>query len=251
IESSREYIPPSESFNEDSKDGSIENFSDHLQNKYGITKFEKSELDIFQLTLDEKFRQLTRNNVAYKEQVDRALVKFIITDSQPFYLLESPRFIKYSIALELSYEISHNKGIKNKIYLAYNWITATLSWIRILKLKPAIEIMYITISHNNDSATKKDAQRLKRIMLTPNKWQLIDDLVKILQPLTISSLKKLLNVNINNNMDLVIVDFNDSNSAFSDNLDLEEEIEFADEPEILDVKTEKKINQIKINTSQK
>ncbi|CAG8816429.1 16367_t:CDS:2, partial [Cetraspora pellucida] len=53
-----------------------------------------------------------------------------------------------------------------------------------------------------------------------------------------------------NNIVSVIVDFNNSNSAFSNNLDLEEKIEFADEPEILDVKTKIKINQIKINTLQ-
>ncbi|CAG8530275.1 22161_t:CDS:2 [Cetraspora pellucida] len=51
----------------------------------------------------------------------------------------------------------------------------------------------------------------------------------------ISSLKKLLNVD--NNIVSVTVDFNNLNSAFSNNLDLKEKIEFANEPEIIEAKT--------------
>ncbi|CAG8554055.1 566_t:CDS:2 [Cetraspora pellucida] len=59
-------------------DSGTGNFSDHLQNKHGITKFGSSG------------------------------------------------FIKYSMAFGLSYELPSDKGIKNKIYLAYDWMLATL-----------------------------------------------------------------------------------------------------------------------------
>ncbi|CAG8795981.1 26283_t:CDS:1, partial [Dentiscutata erythropus] len=39
----------------------------------------------------------------------------------------------------------------------------------------------------------------------------------------------------------IIVNFNDSNLVFNDDMDLEEEIEFAKKPKILDIETEKKI----------
>ncbi|CAG8625087.1 1527_t:CDS:1, partial [Dentiscutata erythropus] len=103
---------------------------------------------------------------------------------------------------------------------------------------PAIDIMQVTLSHNNDPTTKKDARRLKRIMLTPNEWQLMDDLVKILQPFAnatkmlggskyatmsymfpaISSLKKLLNVDTSTQ---ITIDLDSSNTAFDDDLDLQ------------------------------
>ncbi|CAG8733777.1 21217_t:CDS:2 [Cetraspora pellucida] len=63
------------------------------------------------------------DNGIYKEQVDKALVEFIVTDSQPFYMLENPGFIKYSLVLSPSYKLPSNKGIKNKIYLAYDWMS--------------------------------------------------------------------------------------------------------------------------------
>ncbi|CAG8616145.1 8992_t:CDS:2, partial [Racocetra persica] len=198
-------------------DSGTGNFSDHLQNKHSITKFGKRESDVSQLTNNKKLYQI-KNNTIYKEQVDKALVEYIVTDSQPFYILENPRFIKYSLALGPSYKLSSNKGIKSKIYLAYDWMLATihtqallnyvvcnninknheylqaipdvvtrwdstyLAWVQVLKLKPAIEIMQVILSHNNDPTTKKDARHFKRIILTPNEWQLIDNLVKILQP---------------------------------------------------------------------
>ncbi|CAG8771460.1 2368_t:CDS:2, partial [Racocetra persica] len=135
-------------------------------------------------------------NTIYKEQVDKALVEFIVTDSQPFYMLENLEFIKYSLALSLSYKLPSNKEIKNKIYLAYDWMSTVvrmcnniiknheylqaiadvstrwdsiyLAWVRIFKLKPAIEIIQVILSYNNDSVVKKDARRLKQIILTPN-----------------------------------------------------------------------------------
>ncbi|CAG8822897.1 17034_t:CDS:2, partial [Dentiscutata erythropus] len=81
--------------------------------------------DVFQLTNDEKLYQV-KNNTIYKEQVDKALVEYIVTDSQPFYMLENPGFIKYSLALGPSYKLPSNKGIKSKIYLAYDWMLATI-----------------------------------------------------------------------------------------------------------------------------
>ncbi|CAG8530823.1 8717_t:CDS:2 [Scutellospora calospora] len=63
----------------------------------------------------------------------------------------------------------------------------------------------------------------------------------------ISSLKKLLDID---NKIQITEDFENSNTVFNDDLDLQEEIEFIDEPETLDVKIETKINQIKFNISQ-
>ncbi|CAG8733783.1 21218_t:CDS:2 [Cetraspora pellucida] len=118
------------------------------------------------------------------------------------------------------------------------WNSTYLAWVQILKLKPTIEIM-----------------------------QLMDDLVKILQSFAnatkmlggskyttilfmftaISLLKKLLN--IDNNIQIT-VDLDDSNTVFNDNLDLQENIKFIDEPEILDIEIEKKISRVKIKIPQ-
>ncbi|CAG8789292.1 6717_t:CDS:2, partial [Cetraspora pellucida] len=85
-------------------DGDMENFSDHLQNKHEITKFGRHESYISQLANNEKSHQIKDNGI-YKEQVDKALVKFIVTNSQPFYMLENLRFIKYSLMLSPSYKL--------------------------------------------------------------------------------------------------------------------------------------------------
>ncbi|CAG8724590.1 25422_t:CDS:2 [Dentiscutata erythropus] len=122
-----------------------------------------------------------RDNAVYKEQANNALVEFIVTDSQPFYMLENSEFIKYSLALGPSYKLPSNKGIKSKIYLTYDWMSTVVC--------------------------------------------------------TISSLKKLLDTN--NNIQ-IIVDLDNLNTVFDDNLDLQKEIEFIDKPEILNIEMKKK-----------
>ncbi|CAG8809719.1 2084_t:CDS:2, partial [Racocetra persica] len=218
-------------------DGGTGNFSDHLQNKHGITKFGRHESYVSQLMNNEKSYQI-KDNAIYKEQVDKVLVEFIVTDSQPFYMLENPGFIKYSLALSLSYKLPSNKGIKSKIYLAYDWMSAVVRTL----------LDQVVCSNIN-----KNHEYLQAIADVPTRWDStylawpFANATKILGGskystmsfmfTAISSLKKLLD--IDNNVQIT-VDLDDSNTVFDDDLDLQEDIEFIDEPEILDIEMEKK-----------
>ncbi|CAG8831175.1 5856_t:CDS:1, partial [Racocetra persica] len=102
-------------------------------------------------------------------------------------------------------------------------------------------------------------------MLPLDKWQLIIDLVKVLQSfanttkmlggseyatmsymfLAISSLKKLLNITCDAQFN---PDLDNSDTVFDNNQEFQEEIDLIDESEMLDIESETKINQTKINT---
>ncbi|CAG8677343.1 15473_t:CDS:2, partial [Racocetra persica] len=66
------------------------------------------------------------DNVEYKEQVDSMVAEFLISDSQPFSVLENPAFKKLLKKLNPYYEIPCDKGIKARICMSYNWMLATL-----------------------------------------------------------------------------------------------------------------------------
>ncbi|CAG8739101.1 124_t:CDS:2, partial [Cetraspora pellucida] len=85
-----------------------------------------------------------------------------------------------------------------------------------------IKVMQLTMSHSKDSIVKKDARHLKQIMLTSEEWQLIKNLVKILQPFTNATKM----------------------------LEFQEEIDLIDESEVLNTEFKTKINQTKINIPQ-
>ncbi|CAG8789788.1 3578_t:CDS:2, partial [Cetraspora pellucida] len=119
-----------------------------MENKYGIMKFGRHELYVSQLANNEKSHQIKDNGI-YKEQVNKALVKFIVTDSQPFYMLENPGFIKYSLVLSPFYKLPSNKGIKNKIYLAYDWMSevvrSKIHWSHMSYIDPQFEMQETTL----------------------------------------------------------------------------------------------------------
>ncbi|CAG8522756.1 30982_t:CDS:2 [Gigaspora margarita] len=198
-------------------DGSTENFSYHLNITHGVTKFGKIILGHSQASIDEMLHQQFKNNVEYKD------MQTTLKKLNPYYEIPCDKGIKARITqISLNHEVCNNinnnhEYLKAIMDVATRWDSTYIVWVRILKLKSAIEVMQLTMSHSKDSIVKKDARRLKQIMLTPDEWQLMKDLVKILQSFAdvttmlegskyttmshmfpaISSLKKLFNITYN------------------------------------------------------
>ncbi|CAG8678406.1 40131_t:CDS:2 [Gigaspora margarita] len=87
------------------------NFQTHL-NTHGITKPAKVFDAILQPTISEMFHCATEQNVCQKESINYALVEWIVTDLQPFYILKNESFIKLIHTLNPYYKLPSNKYVK-------------------------------------------------------------------------------------------------------------------------------------------
>ncbi|CAG8753110.1 23074_t:CDS:2, partial [Gigaspora rosea] len=95
--------------------GSTGNFQAHL-NTHGITKPAKVVDAIEQPTISEMFHRAARQNTRQKESINYALVEWIVTDLQPFYVLKNESFIKLIHILNPYYELPSDKHIKALIH---------------------------------------------------------------------------------------------------------------------------------------
>ncbi|RIB02306.1 hypothetical protein C2G38_2125544 [Gigaspora rosea] len=57
-----------------------------------------------------------------------------------------------------------------------------LAWERLLLIKDAIDIVLATLTVSNALEARKDAKRLKEIQLIENEWDMMRDIVNILEP---------------------------------------------------------------------
>ncbi|CAG8818872.1 16486_t:CDS:1, partial [Gigaspora rosea] len=60
-------------------------------------------------------------NTCQKESIDHALVEWVVTNLQPFYVLKNESFIKFIYVLNPYYENSSDKHIKALIHQSYNY----------------------------------------------------------------------------------------------------------------------------------
>ncbi|CAG8642474.1 6620_t:CDS:2, partial [Cetraspora pellucida] len=83
--------------------GSTRNMWDHLSSIHGITRDsnskskKQSKIDIIFKTVD--------NNSKHKQNQDQTLVKWIIDDAQPLYIVESQKFKAFIATLDPYYEL--------------------------------------------------------------------------------------------------------------------------------------------------
>ncbi|CAG8611779.1 9986_t:CDS:2, partial [Scutellospora calospora] len=88
--------------------GSTSNFQTYL-NTHKITKPTKVINTIEQPTITEMFYHAAGQNTRQKESINYALVKWIVTDLQPLYVLKNESFIKLIHTLNLYYELLSDK----------------------------------------------------------------------------------------------------------------------------------------------
>ncbi|CAG8778065.1 19340_t:CDS:2, partial [Gigaspora rosea] len=100
--------------------GSTSNFQTHL-NIHGITKPTKVINTTTQSTITETFHRAAGQNLHQKEFIDRALVKWIVTNMQPLYVLQNTSFIEFVHVLNPYYELPSDKFIKALIHQSYNY----------------------------------------------------------------------------------------------------------------------------------
>jgi len=63
------------------------------------------------------------------------------------------------------------------------WNSSYLAWTRLILIKEFILDLNATLELQSDADSKKDARRLKEIMLTKDEWKLIQDLLQVLGPI--------------------------------------------------------------------
>ncbi|CAG8539954.1 37605_t:CDS:2 [Gigaspora margarita] len=114
--------------------GSTGNFQTHL-NTHGITKPAKVIDAIEQPTISEMFYHAAGQNVHQKESINYALVEWIVTDLQPFYVLKNESFIKLIHILNPYYELLSDKYVKVLIHQSYNHSIENLNLLLATEIK--------------------------------------------------------------------------------------------------------------------
>jgi hypothetical protein len=62
------------------------------------------------------------------------------------------------------------------------WNSSYLAWQRLLLLRDAISVLNTKLARETDGDSKKDSKQLKKIMITTQEWDLIQNLVDVLEP---------------------------------------------------------------------
>ncbi|CAG8674452.1 5148_t:CDS:2 [Dentiscutata erythropus] len=114
--------------------GSTGNFQSHL-NTHRITKPIEKNNTAVQPMIGEMFQHAAKQNPRQNESIERALVTWIITNSQPLHVLQSKSFIKLINTLNPYYELPSNKQIKARIHQSYNYSVERLKALFKTELK--------------------------------------------------------------------------------------------------------------------
>ncbi|CAB4417684.1 unnamed protein product [Rhizophagus irregularis] len=162
-------------------------------------------------------KPLTKDQMSF---LRKKVLKFIIEDLQPFYILESNSFKELLLSLHPFFEIPTEEALdklldnmfeigqtylKNtfenqlehlisaqeqlnypKIYktikdVQTRWNSSFYSWKRLLLLKGALTYLPNKLKADNIKENKKDGDRLERIMLSDEEWKFMETLVGILK----------------------------------------------------------------------
>ncbi|CAG8786763.1 10303_t:CDS:2, partial [Gigaspora margarita] len=130
--------------------GSTGNFQSYL-NAHGITKPTQINSTAAQPTIDEMFQNAVKQNSRQKESIERALVKWLVTNSQPFYVLQSKSFVKLIYTLNPYYELPSNKQIKARIHQSYNNSIEYLKTLLVTELKTCNLTCDLWTAHSKNS----------------------------------------------------------------------------------------------------
>ncbi|CAG8828165.1 1150_t:CDS:2, partial [Gigaspora margarita] len=93
--------------------GSTSNFQTHL-NSHRITKPTKAVEIIAQPTINEMFHRAARQNTHQKESINHALVKWIVTNLQPLYVLKM-EYLKTHLATEIKTQPQNTDSLVEKV----------------------------------------------------------------------------------------------------------------------------------------
>ncbi|CAG8850474.1 41941_t:CDS:2, partial [Gigaspora margarita] len=110
--------------------GSTHNFATYL-GSHRITKNIKSlnPQALVQSKIEDSFRHSVSKNTARIEQIEIALVKWIVDDFQPFFVVQNLSFIQLIKVLDPYYDLPSKKQIKLRIIEGYNLSFARLKEI--------------------------------------------------------------------------------------------------------------------------
>ncbi|CAG8679037.1 7920_t:CDS:2, partial [Racocetra fulgida] len=194
----------------------------------------------------------------------------LIRENLPLNLVSKESFYEFVYNLDSIFTISCEKTVKQLIHITYNnstnllkqqlestsktmiwdtkeylrvkydvltrWNSSFLAWERLLLVRDYIDIVLIMLSKDNTPDAHQNYNRLKKIMLTDNEWNLISNLTNLLGPfneyseyfsgseyVTISMMYPLINTLIVKLCPITqdfhsTLDFNSNDIAFDDDL---------------------------------
>ncbi|CAG8778558.1 41578_t:CDS:2 [Gigaspora margarita] len=98
----------------------LNSITDHSNEASNTDHSNKTVEIIAQPTINEMFHHAAGQNTRQKKSINCALVKWIVTNLQPFYVLKSDSFIKFIYALNSYYKLPSDKHVKALIHQNYN-----------------------------------------------------------------------------------------------------------------------------------
>ncbi|CAG8743551.1 31365_t:CDS:2, partial [Racocetra persica] len=91
------------------------------------------------------------------------------------------------------------------------WNSSYIAWKRLLQIKHAIKLMEVTMNADSDSNVRKDANRLKSMMITEDEWIVLKELTMLLAPFAeITELQGVVSTNAEE------IDLMDTSDVFDD-----------------------------------
>ncbi|CAB5386756.1 unnamed protein product [Rhizophagus irregularis] len=131
---------------------STSNCSDHLANIHGITQ-EQEEANVNQnQNIKDVFSKVTYHQESRQLELCQHLTDWVICDSQPLTVLESPAFKQLIFQLDPKFQIPNPKYIKLLIHKAYNYS------------KPLI----MEKLENDANAQSKRLEKIQKQFIQPN-----------------------------------------------------------------------------------
>lgn len=109
----------------------------------------------------------------------KRLINFLITPKQNKQLQKAQELLKISKKKIDDNELEFLCAISDT---PTRWNSSYIAWKRLLQIKRAIKLMEATMSENSDYNIRKDAIRLKSLMITEEEWKVLEELTMLLAP---------------------------------------------------------------------
>ncbi|CAG8720319.1 25691_t:CDS:2, partial [Dentiscutata erythropus] len=118
---------------------------------------------------------------------DRAIIEVVISQNLTFSFTEDKMFKRFAKIVDSRWTVpSRGKAVQSSIQAQHQLNREKNStyntWVRMLKLKPYIEILASSLTVQQEKDAIADGKRLKAIMITEDEWSAVANIIKILKP---------------------------------------------------------------------
>ncbi|CAG8706944.1 5843_t:CDS:2 [Rhizophagus irregularis] len=165
----------------------------HLRDKYNIVS--SDDADISKKPRNSKITDFARNHKPHPKHIQKrreeATLKWMLLTNQPLSAVTNEAYKEKMAEFDPSFIIPGEKKIRTIVVknilrciqdVSTRWNSLYYAWDRLFFLKDAITQLQADLSTSTDREIKKDGNRLKRLLLTDDEWELLDQLVDLLMP---------------------------------------------------------------------